>query len=278
MNGRTQWLFEVPFVSEAKLYTNPYTNPEYYTNSEWESPGGSPAGFPQSVVSNPRSRLWATQLPSESRLPSWARLFLKSVREGSLKSLLPYIPIFTIITFHPSPSSAEIFRRHSLQFENDFANSGGSGLFQEQPIVKRFFFELTRIRDARLEQDKSFKQLHENHRKLWREVVTNFKRVKPKDIEPLLIEVLLTPPFLGINQALWQLGKRFAQVNLPTGLSTRVTKSEWYMQDALFATLASMLCRTAQRYQDENPNFKRKVQTALKAMGKKPSSNRIHCV
>jgi len=37
MNGRTQWLFEAPFVSETKSYINPYTNPEYYSNSEWES-------------------------------------------------------------------------------------------------------------------------------------------------------------------------------------------------------------------------------------------------
>jgi hypothetical protein len=33
MNRQSQWLFEIPFVSEG----NRYTNPEYYSNSEWET-------------------------------------------------------------------------------------------------------------------------------------------------------------------------------------------------------------------------------------------------
>jgi hypothetical protein len=36
MNRQSQWLFETPFVLESDRYTNPYNNPEYYTNSEWE--------------------------------------------------------------------------------------------------------------------------------------------------------------------------------------------------------------------------------------------------
>jgi hypothetical protein len=278
MIKQSQWLFEAPFVLESDRYTNPYTNPEDYSNAEWELQEAGPAGSPQNVVSNPRSRLLATQLPPESKLPSWARLYLKSVRKGSLKSLLPYIPIFTIITFHPRPLSAEILQSQVRRLQLDWVDFKVRDPFEEWPIVKRFFFNLRRVRDARLKQDKSFKDLHANHRKLWQEVVANFRRVKPKDIELLLIKVLLAPPALFTNSKLWQLGKRFAKVNLPTGLSTRVAKSEWYMQDALFATLASMLCRTAQRYQDENPNFKKQVEAALKAAGRKPSSDRIRCV
>lgn len=35
MNRQSQRLFEAPFVSESDRYTNPYINPEYYSNSEW---------------------------------------------------------------------------------------------------------------------------------------------------------------------------------------------------------------------------------------------------
>jgi outer membrane protein OmpA-like peptidoglycan-associated protein len=37
MNRQSPWLFEAPITSEATLYTNPYSNPEYYSNSEWEA-------------------------------------------------------------------------------------------------------------------------------------------------------------------------------------------------------------------------------------------------
>lgn len=40
MNRQSQWLFEAPFVLESDRYTNPYTNPEYYGNPEWEGRGG----------------------------------------------------------------------------------------------------------------------------------------------------------------------------------------------------------------------------------------------
>jgi hypothetical protein len=36
MNQKSQWLFEAPLVSERDRY-NPYTNPEYYSNSKWEA-------------------------------------------------------------------------------------------------------------------------------------------------------------------------------------------------------------------------------------------------
>jgi hypothetical protein len=42
MNRTSQWLFEAPFISERDHDTNPYNNPEYYTNSEWESPPPPP--------------------------------------------------------------------------------------------------------------------------------------------------------------------------------------------------------------------------------------------
>jgi len=38
MNRQSQWLFEVPFVSESDRHTNPYTNPEYYSDSEVVKP------------------------------------------------------------------------------------------------------------------------------------------------------------------------------------------------------------------------------------------------
>ncbi|MCY7277812.1 MAG: hypothetical protein LH702_29760 [Phormidesmis sp. CAN_BIN44] len=37
MNRQSQWLFEAPFASVSDRYTNPYTNSEYYRNSEWEA-------------------------------------------------------------------------------------------------------------------------------------------------------------------------------------------------------------------------------------------------
>jgi hypothetical protein len=37
MNRQSQWLFEAPFASETDHHTNPYTNSEYYRNSEWEA-------------------------------------------------------------------------------------------------------------------------------------------------------------------------------------------------------------------------------------------------
>jgi hypothetical protein len=42
MNRQSQWLFEAPFVSESDRYTNPYTNPDYYSNSEWEAEWETP--------------------------------------------------------------------------------------------------------------------------------------------------------------------------------------------------------------------------------------------
>jgi Lysine-specific metallo-endopeptidase len=37
MNKQNQWLFEAPLVSERNRYTNLHSNPEYYSNSEWET-------------------------------------------------------------------------------------------------------------------------------------------------------------------------------------------------------------------------------------------------
>lgn len=52
MNRQSQYLFEAPFVTERNRYTNLYTNPEDYSNSEWESKWelqeNSPVSFPLS--------------------------------------------------------------------------------------------------------------------------------------------------------------------------------------------------------------------------------------
>jgi hypothetical protein len=37
MNKQSQWLFETPPISEGDRHINPYTNPEYYGNPEWEA-------------------------------------------------------------------------------------------------------------------------------------------------------------------------------------------------------------------------------------------------
>ena len=53
MNRQSQWLFEVPFVSESDRYTNPYPNPEYYSNSEWEAEWETPI---RQQPKNPKDR------------------------------------------------------------------------------------------------------------------------------------------------------------------------------------------------------------------------------
>jgi hypothetical protein len=52
MNRQSQWLFESPFSLKSDRHTNPYTNPEYFSNSEWgvewELQEDSDVGFPLS--------------------------------------------------------------------------------------------------------------------------------------------------------------------------------------------------------------------------------------
>jgi hypothetical protein len=98
---------------------------------------------------------------------------------------------------------------------------------------------------------------------------------EPKDLEPILIESLLRPDFrsgtgLFRGMPFWNLGKRFVQEKLPQGLSTRVTKSAWYMQDAIFARLGLDLITMARRHQNANANFKRKVEMERKARATRP--------
>jgi uncharacterized membrane protein YfbV (UPF0208 family) len=199
------------------------------------------------------------------QLPDWARLYLKSVRANSLKNLKPYESLFEIITFHPTPWQADLLRRASDQFERAF-------VLESDPLRKQFLLELGRIRDARLYQDRNYKQLHENHRKLFRDVVMSFKTFEAKDLEPFLVEALLAlgAPFVFPRQGLWNLGRRFVREKLPKGLSTRVAESELYMQDPLFARLGGELYRTALKLQNENANFKKKVETEKKARAKRP--------
>jgi hypothetical protein len=103
-------------------------------------------------------------------LPAWARLYLKSVRAGSLKSLTPYVSLFETITFHPSPLASNSSLLKVLE-----------KLEKENPVfIDMLLSELGRIRDARLFQNKNFAQLHANHRKLFQDVVTSFKTFEPK--------------------------------------------------------------------------------------------------
>ena len=138
-----------------------------------------------------------------------------------------------------------------------------------------FTLELGRIRDARLFQNRNFEQLHETHRKLFQDVLITFKTFEPKDLEPILIEGLLLPDappgsHLFRGMPLWNLGKRFVQEKLPKGLSTRVTTSAWYMQDALFVQLGLDLRSMALTHQTQNANFRRKIDIARQARAKRP--------
>jgi hypothetical protein len=185
-------------------------------------------------------------------LPDWARLYLKSVRAGSLKSLTPYVSLFETITFHPLPlmSNSPLLKVHDKLIEENSA------------FLPMFLSELGRIRDARLFQNKNFEQLHANHRKLFQDVVTSFKTFEPKDLVDLLAEggVLIDLTFSGTgffkDMPLWNLGKRFVQEKLPERLSTRVTKSARYMQDAIFARLAVDLISMVRK---RNVDIKRNV-------------------
>ena len=202
-------------------------------------------------------------------LPDWAKLYLKSVRSNSLKNLTPYIALFETITFHPRPLQSDLLKgpKAAVRISEDEIILG-------RPLIKQFLSEMERIRDARLYQVKNYKQLHESHRKLFQDVIMSFKKFKPKDLEPFLVEALLadtTPSvFRHLRQGLWDLAKRFVREQLPTGLSTRVTESEWYMQHAIFARLGLDLFSTAQKYQEENAAFRKKVEMEEKARAKRP--------
>jgi hypothetical protein len=201
-------------------------------------------------------------------LPDWAKLYLKSVRSNSLKNLKLYVPLFETITFHPVPLlSSSPLRKVNNLFAKDFVTF--------EAVSKLFLLELKRIRDARLSQNKSFAKLHEKHRKLFQDVLISFTKFEPKDLEPILIEALLPAPTPSGSDVfrggpVWNLGKRFVQEKLPKGLSTRVTESTGYMQDALFAQLGRDLRDMAEKYQNVNANFKKKVEIERKARAKRP--------
>jgi hypothetical protein len=200
--------------------------------------------------------------------PDWVRSYLKDVREGSRKTLAPYVSLFETITFHPfpllsNPSLGKVIER-LLNEDVNTANMFGSV----------FLLELRGIRDSRL-QNKNFAQLHANHRKLFQDVVTRFKTFEPKDLEPILIDALLLPfpppdrTAQSRGMPIWNLGKRFVQEKLPKGLSTRVTKSAWYMQDAIFVRLGGDLQSMAVKHQTANDNFRKKVEIERKARAKR---------
>ncbi len=57
MNRQSQWLFEAPLISNSDLYTNPYSNLEYYSNSEWEAGPVFPANCPPMAAADRRKVL-----------------------------------------------------------------------------------------------------------------------------------------------------------------------------------------------------------------------------
>jgi hypothetical protein len=226
---------------------------------------GSMAG----VISDALPRLLGqpSPKPASSQLPDWARIYLKSVRRDSAKDPRIYEPLFETITFHPVPfaSSAPLgktFEKLAVLLPSD--------------ALTMFMKELKRIRDARLFQYKRYSERHEKRRKLWQNVLISFTNFQPKkDLEPILIEALLTPPSepgsaLRTGGRFWRLGKRFVQAKLPKELSTQVTKSEWYMQDALYVQLGLDLRSMASKAHEQDANFKRKVEMKRKARAKRP--------
>jgi hypothetical protein len=244
MNRRSQLLFEAPPILETTTCSE-LSDQQREFEDEWEV-----------NMTSPKS--------AGSQLPDWARMFLKSVRSNSLKNLTPYIALFETFTFHPFPLSS-----------SDPLIKVSDKLFLANFDLNVFRLELGRIRDARLFQNKNFAKLHENHRKLFQEVLISFTKFEPKDLEPILIDALLLPPSpaqsaLFRGESLWNLGKRFAEKKLPKGLSTQVTKSAWYMQDAIFIQLGLDLREKALKYEAQNTDFKKKVEIARKARAKRP--------
>lgn len=203
-------------------------------------------------------------------LPDWARIYLKTIRRMSLDNLAPHVEHFETITFHPYPL-----------ISNDHLNKMSDKLWKENAtadIFSMFLSELRRIRDARLFQNKSFAKLHEKHRKLFQDVLIGFTQFKPKDLETILIEWILRPPDSSSpsggavfrHSPLWKLGKRFVQNKFPKGLSTRVTESAWYMQDAIFIQLGLDLQSMASTHHNQDANFKKRVDLERKARAKRP--------
>lgn len=213
--------------------------------------------------------------PAAPDLPDWARIYLKTVRRMSLDKLAPYVALFETITFHPYPlisnqELGKVFDKLLSTNTNENIDPGSM-----------FLSELERIRDARLFQHPSFSKLHENHRKLWQDALIGFTQLKPKDLETILIEWILRPsdilPSGGAvvrGSPLWKLGKRFVQDKLPKELSTRVTKSPWYMQDAIFIQLGLDLQRMADTHQKQDANFRKKVDLERKARVKGPKTSK----
>lgn len=213
--------------------------------------------------------------PAAPDLPDWARIYLKTVRRMSLDKLAPYVALFETITFHPYPlisnqELGKVFDKLLSTNTNENIDPGSM-----------FLSELERIRDARLFQHPSFSKLHENHRKLWQDALIGFTQLKPKDLETILIEWILRPPdylpgggAMYRGSPLWKLGKRFVQDKLPKELSTRVIKSPWYMQDAIFIQLGLDLQRMADTHQKQDANFRKKVDLERKARVKRPKTSK----
>lgn len=199
------------------------------------------------------------------QLPDWARLYLKSVRAQSANNPKNWEWLFETLTFHPYP----------LISDYQLAKMLDKLLSANSSSLDMFLSELKRIRDARLFQYPSYSKRHETHRKLWQDVLIGFSQFKPKDLETILMEWKLQPPeilpsgggatFRG--SSLWKLGKRFVQDKLRKALSTRVTESAGYMQNAIFIQLGLDLQRMADMHYNQDADFKKKVD---KAKGKRP--------
>jgi hypothetical protein len=74
MNRTSQWLFEAPFILESDRYTDPYTNPEYYSNSEWGSEWETP-------VQKPCKQIWTVWgfKPNSSTLLAFQKKHIKDI-------------------------------------------------------------------------------------------------------------------------------------------------------------------------------------------------------
>ena len=238
MNRQSQWLFEAPFTPESDRDTNPYFNPEYYSDSE---------------VFKPRA----------------------SGSNHQAESLVDFLTQVCQRWEQNAKSFPNIIQAIKCELEIPFTNPNDPGLHQRRIRLKNFLkginpkhveilFKRLQNKDDRL-TGLFHSKLHRATRqellavlnqivKLNNEVQQAIQRLSSQQLEPYLIDALLVskPEFLQ------EVGLNLAQNELPEALAKKIFDGDPKIAIATYTGIGEYLQQVAQQKQDAA--FKQRIQ------------------
>jgi hypothetical protein len=238
MNRQSQWLFEAPFTPESDRYTNPYFNPEYYSDSEVFKPRAS--GF-----------------------------------NHQAESLVDFLTQVCQRWEQNAKSFPNIIQAIKCELEIPFTNPNDPRLYQRKIRLKNFLKginpKLVEILFKRLQNKDDLltrlfhSKLHGATRqeilallnqivKLNNEVQQAIQRLSSQQLEPYLIDVSL----VSKPEVLPEVGLNLAQNELPEALAKKIFDGDPKIAIATYTGIGEYLQQVAQQKQDAA--FKQRIQ------------------